>query len=138
MKNKPLRGRLGRWWETLSGYDLEIVYCTGKTNSADGLSRRPDYKATAEAEDRQKQAQKTRAGESGKARASVLEEARTGESKKIRAGKSEGVREEAVRIDAAQLLGPWGQRLAATVCRWLLMAAQGSPCNAYRLLATLV
>ncbi len=42
MKNKPLRGRLGRWWETLSGYDLDIVYRTGKTNSADGLSHRSD------------------------------------------------------------------------------------------------
>jgi hypothetical protein len=52
MKNKPLRGRLGCWWETLLGYNLEIVFRTGKTNSADSLSRRPDYKATAEAEDR--------------------------------------------------------------------------------------
>jgi hypothetical protein len=92
MKNKPLRGRLGRWWETLSGYDLEIVYRTGKTNMADGLSRRPDYKATAEAEDRQKQVQETRAGE----------------SEKVRASESDEVREEAIRIDAAQLLGPWG------------------------------
>ncbi len=31
------------------GYDLEIVYCTGKTDTADGLSRRTDYNATAEA-----------------------------------------------------------------------------------------
>jgi mRNA-degrading endonuclease YafQ of YafQ-DinJ toxin-antitoxin module len=130
MKNKPLRGRLGRWWETLSGYDLEIVYRTGKTNSTDGLSRRPDYKATAEAEDRQKQAQETRASES--------EETHTGESEKVRAGESDGVRKEAVRIDTAQLLGPWGQLLAATVCRRLPMAAEGSSRNAYRLLATLV
>ncbi len=56
MKNKPLKGRLGRWWETLSGYDLDIVYQTGKTNLANGLSCRPDYKAAAEAEDRRKQA----------------------------------------------------------------------------------
>ncbi len=115
MKNKLLRGRLGRWWETLSGYDLEIVYHMGKTNLADGLSCRPDYKAIAEAEDRQKQAQETRVGEP--------KEARTGESERVRAGESDEVREEAVRIDAAQLLGPWGQRLAATVCRRLPMAA---------------
>jgi hypothetical protein len=122
IKSKPLRGRLGRWWETLSGYGLEIVYSTGKTNLADGLSHRPDYKATAEAEDRQKHAQETRAGE----------------SEEVRASESDEVCEEMVRIDAAQLLGPWGQRLAATVCLRLPMAAQGSPCNAYRLLATLV
>jgi hypothetical protein len=89
---------------------------------ADGLSRRPDYKATAEAENRQKQTQETRAGE----------------SEKVRASESDEVREEVVRIDAAQLLGQWGQQLAATVCHRLPMAAQGSPRNAYRLLATLV
>jgi hypothetical protein len=49
MKNKPLLGRLGHCWETLSGYSLDIVYCMGKTNLADGLSCRPDYKAAAEA-----------------------------------------------------------------------------------------
>jgi mRNA-degrading endonuclease YafQ of YafQ-DinJ toxin-antitoxin module len=122
IKNKSLRGRLGHWWESLSGYDLEIVYRTGKTNLADGLSRRPDYKATAEAEDREKQAQETCAGE----------------SEKVRAGKSDEIREEVVRIDAAQLLGPWGQQLAVTVCHRLPMAAQGFLRNAYRLLATLV
>jgi hypothetical protein len=52
-----MRGRLDRWWETLSGYDLDIVYRTGKTNSADGLKCRPNYKAAAEAEDRRKQAE---------------------------------------------------------------------------------
>jgi hypothetical protein len=138
MKNKPLRGRLGRWWETLLGYNLEIVYCTGKTNSADSLSRRPDYKATAEAEDREKQAQETRTGESGKKRAGKSEEARTAVSEKVRADESDKVREEVVHIDAVQLLGSWGQWLAVTVCRRLPMAAQGSKCNAYRLLATLV
>jgi hypothetical protein len=111
MKNKLLRGRLGRWWETLSGYDLEIVYRTGKTNSADDLSCRPDYKATPEAENRQKQAQETRASES--------EEAHTNESEKVCGGESDEVREEAVHIDAAQLLGLWGQRLATTICRWM-------------------
>ncbi len=55
MIDKLLRGRLGCWWVTLSGYDLDIVYRTSKTNSADGLSRRPDYKVAAEAEDRWKQ-----------------------------------------------------------------------------------
>ncbi len=58
MKNKPLRDGLGCWWETLAGNDLDIVYRTGKTNSADGLSCRPNYKAAAEAEDRHKQAEK--------------------------------------------------------------------------------
>jgi hypothetical protein len=53
-KNKPLRGRLGGRWETLSGYDLNMVHRTGKTNSANGLSRRPDYKAAAEAKDQRK------------------------------------------------------------------------------------
>ncbi len=66
MKNKPLRGRLGRWWETLSSYDLDIVYRTGKTNSADGLSRRPDYKAAAEAEYRRKQAEEQTGDSSGR------------------------------------------------------------------------
>jgi hypothetical protein len=83
-----------------------------------------------EAEDREKQAQETRAGE--------LEGARTGESEKVRAGESDEVREEAVRIDAAQLLGPWGQWLAATAYRWLPMAAKGSLRNDYKLLTTLV
>ncbi len=92
MKNKLLRGRLGRWREMLSGYDLEIVYCMGKTNSADSLSCRPDYNSTAEAEDREKEAQETHAGE----------------SEKVCAGESDEVREEVVRIDAAQLLGPCG------------------------------
>jgi mRNA-degrading endonuclease YafQ of YafQ-DinJ toxin-antitoxin module len=67
MKNKPLLGRLGRWWETLLRYDLEIVYCTGKTNSADNLSSRLNYGSVAKADDREKQAQVTHAGESGKA-----------------------------------------------------------------------
>jgi hypothetical protein len=138
MKNKPLRGRLGCWWETLLGYNLEIVYCTGKTNSADGLSCRPDYKTTAEAEDREKQAQETCIGESGKACASESEEACTAESEEVRVGESGEVHEEVVRINAAQLLGLWGQQLAATVCRRLPMAAQGFLRNAYRLLATLV
>jgi hypothetical protein len=59
-------------------------------NSADGLSRRPDYKATAEAEDREEQAQETRASE----------------SEEVCAGESDKVHKEVVRIYAAQLLGP--------------------------------
>ncbi len=31
------------WRETLSGYNLNIVYSAGKKNPADALSRRPDY-----------------------------------------------------------------------------------------------
>jgi hypothetical protein len=33
------------WWETLSGYNLNIVYWVGKENPADALSSQPD-KAT--------------------------------------------------------------------------------------------
>ncbi len=93
IRNKPLKGRLGRWWETLSGYDLDIVYRTGKTNSADSLSRRPDYKAATEAEDRQKQAQQQTEDslEGAWSSASELEEGR----------------EEVARISTAQLLGLW-------------------------------
>ncbi len=57
MTKKPLRGWLGHWWETLSGYDLDIVYRMNKTNSVDGLSHRLDYKAAAEAEDYRKMAE---------------------------------------------------------------------------------
>ncbi len=44
--------------ETLSEYDLEIVYCTGEANTADGLSHWTDYKVAAKAEDSEKQANK--------------------------------------------------------------------------------
>ena len=30
------------WWEQLSGLDMEIEYCSGKKNSANGLSWHPD------------------------------------------------------------------------------------------------
>ncbi len=120
------------------GYDLEIVYCTGKTDTADGLSCKPDYKATAEAEDRRKKAQETRGGESGKARAGQSEEARTAELEEVCADEPDGVREEVVRINMAQLLGPSGQQLPTTVCRRLPMAARGSLRNAYGLPITLV
>ncbi len=124
MKNKALKGRLGRWWETLSGYDLDIVYRTGKTNSADGLSRRPDYKAAAEAEDRRKQA-----------------EEQTGDSPECAQsseGESEEGRKEVAHISTAQLLGPWEQRFAATVRRRLPMASQGYPGYAGKLFTTVV
>ncbi len=126
MKNKPLRGRLGCEWETLSSYNLDIVYRTGKTNSADGLSRRPDYKAAAEAEDCRKETE--RQPEANQS----IEDAHSS------AGESEEGREKVARISTAQLLGPWEQQLAATVRRWLPMASQGSPGNASRLFTTVV
>jgi hypothetical protein len=43
MTTKSLTGRQARWWETLSGYNLNIVYRAGKKNPADAPSRRPDY-----------------------------------------------------------------------------------------------
>ncbi len=43
MFTKALTGRQARWWETLSGYDPDIVYRAGKKNPADAPSRRPDY-----------------------------------------------------------------------------------------------
>jgi hypothetical protein len=43
MTTKPLTVRQARWWETLSGYNLTIVYMTGKKNPVDAPSRRPDY-----------------------------------------------------------------------------------------------
>jgi hypothetical protein len=92
MRNKPQRSRLGRWWETLSGYDLDIVYRTGKSNLADGLRCRPDYKVAAEAEDRRKQ--------------SMDQKGDSPEGAKSSAGESEENHEEVARISTAQLLGP--------------------------------
>ena len=43
MTTKDLRGHQARWWEILSGYNLETVYQPGRYNPADGPSRRPDY-----------------------------------------------------------------------------------------------
>ncbi len=40
---RALMGRQAKWWETLSGNDLNIVYRAGKKNPADAPSRRPDY-----------------------------------------------------------------------------------------------
>ena len=41
---KTLSRRQARWAELLSGYDVRIDYQPGKTNPADGPSRRPDYR----------------------------------------------------------------------------------------------
>ncbi|RAL65405.1 hypothetical protein DID88_000973 [Monilinia fructigena] len=43
MTKKELNGRQARWAETLAAYDFQIKYRSGKLNSADGPSRRPDY-----------------------------------------------------------------------------------------------
>ncbi|KAL8296565.1 hypothetical protein RB600_001856 [Gaeumannomyces tritici] len=40
---RDLRGRLARWVYRLSQFDFNIEHRSGKTNPADGLSRRPDY-----------------------------------------------------------------------------------------------
>ncbi len=90
---------------------MDIVYRTGKTNSADSLSCRPDYRAAAEAEDRRKKIER----QSGANRS--IEDAHSS------TGALEEGREEVTRISTAQLLGPWEQRLAATVCSLLPMAS---------------
>ena len=43
LTTKNLSRREARWWEKLSGLDLEIEYRPGKHNPADGPSRHPDY-----------------------------------------------------------------------------------------------
>jgi hypothetical protein len=43
MTTKLLTGWQMRWWETLSGYNLNIVYTVGKKNPADAPSHQPDY-----------------------------------------------------------------------------------------------
>ncbi len=40
---KSLKGRQARWWETLSGYDLNIVYRASKENPANAPSCWLDY-----------------------------------------------------------------------------------------------
>jgi hypothetical protein len=41
--SKVLSRRQARWAEILSSYDFVIEHLEGKTNPADGTSRRPDY-----------------------------------------------------------------------------------------------
>jgi hypothetical protein len=48
MTTKSLMGRQARWWETLSGYNLNMVYRVGKENLADTPSCRPDYEKAPE------------------------------------------------------------------------------------------
>ncbi len=43
MTTKSLTHRQARWWETLSGYNPNIVYRMGKKNPADAPSCQPDY-----------------------------------------------------------------------------------------------
>ena len=43
MKQKELNSRQARWALKLAAYDFEIFHRPGKTNPADGPSRRPDY-----------------------------------------------------------------------------------------------
>ena len=43
MNALALNGRQARWATELAPYDFNIVYRSGKTNPADGPSRRPDY-----------------------------------------------------------------------------------------------
>lgn len=44
MTKRRLNGRQARWAESLANFDFNIEYRTGKTNPADGPSRRPDYR----------------------------------------------------------------------------------------------
>jgi len=50
MKTTSLNRRQSRWALALAEYDFEIKYRTGKTNPADGPSRRPDYDGGADDE----------------------------------------------------------------------------------------
>ncbi|PQM43474.1 hypothetical protein VC83_09660 [Pseudogymnoascus destructans] len=43
METTALTRRQARWAQALSAYDFQISYRAGKTNPADGPSRRPDY-----------------------------------------------------------------------------------------------
>ena len=48
MKQKQLNSRQARWALKLAAYDFEIFHQAGKTNPADGPSRRPDYEGVSE------------------------------------------------------------------------------------------
>ena len=50
LTSKNLNRREARWWERLSGLDLQIIYRPGKLNPADAPSRRSDYAPLGEAE----------------------------------------------------------------------------------------
>ena len=43
MTKRVLTSRQARWAEKLAKFDFKIKYRTGKTNPANGLSRRLDY-----------------------------------------------------------------------------------------------
>ena len=48
---KALNRRQARWAEKLAAFDFTIKYRTGKTNPADGLSRKPSYKPSKDSEE---------------------------------------------------------------------------------------
>src|ERR1700716_2756244 len=48
---KALNRRQARWAEKLAAFDFTIEYRTGKTNPADGLSRKPSYKPSKDSEE---------------------------------------------------------------------------------------
>jgi hypothetical protein len=48
MTTKALTGRQEHWWETLSGYNFNIVYRAGSKNPANAPSKRPSYKRVPE------------------------------------------------------------------------------------------
>jgi hypothetical protein len=43
MTTKALTGHQAHWWETLSGYNLNVVYRAGSKNPANAPSHQPDY-----------------------------------------------------------------------------------------------
>jgi hypothetical protein len=117
------------WGKTLSGYNLDIVDLTSKTNLADKLSCRPNFKAAVVAEDRWKEAKRQAKDQRSLVQEASLEEARTSAELKKK-------REEAICICSAQLLDPWEQWLAATMRHQLPAEVQGSLSNANGLFAT--
>jgi hypothetical protein len=51
LTKKALNRRQARWAEKLAAFDFTIEYRTGKTNPADGLSRKPSYKPSKDSEE---------------------------------------------------------------------------------------